>query len=725
MTTGPFPQGFVDRLTRAVEARRGRPRTGGTELEFACPRDGHEDHHPSARWNPEKATWFCPVCNVGGGAFALADLLGIEKPTTKGRRAARATRAEGARSTPSDTTATAQHPAGCTLAQYAAVKGLNPEALRSYGLSDTHYDGDPAVRMPYRDPNGQVVSTQYRVRVDKAPGGDDRFRFKAGSKAVLYGQDRLALARERGRVALVEGASDCHTLWVHGEPAVGLPGAGSWREERDAPLLDGIARIDVVVEPDAGGKALLAWLATSSIRDRAWLVDLGARKDPSGLYLADRGRFPERWAAALASATRYADVQATEARERAASAWTACAALAHDDDILGRFQAEIEAAGVVGVDRIAKTIYLAVTSRFLARPVSLAVKGVSSGGKSYVVERVLDFFPEEAYYALTAMSERALAYDDEPLVHRMLVLYEAAGMAGDTASYLMRSLLSEGKIRYVSVQKTSEGLKKLFIERPGPTGLLVTTTAVHLHPENETRMLSLTVNDSKEQTRRVLRSLASGARPAPDLTAWHALQVWLAGQTHDVVIPFAAPLAELVPDTAVRLRRDFGLVLNLISAHAVLHQASRPRDADGRVVAILRDYAAVRELVADRLSEGVEATVPATVRETVGTVATLIALQHAEEEEDVATVTVSTIAKALKVDKSSASRRVKVAVDLEYLRNLETRRGRPARIGTGDPMPEDGKVLPTVEELADRCAVAGATEGEERASSFDDEEFVA
>ena len=36
---------------------------------------------------------------------------------------------------------------------------------------------------------------------------------------------------------LVEGESDCHTLWHHRIPAVGLPGAGNWREDRDAPRL--------------------------------------------------------------------------------------------------------------------------------------------------------------------------------------------------------------------------------------------------------------------------------------------------------------------------------------------------------------------------------------------------------------------------------------------------------------------------------------------------------
>ena len=613
---------------------------------------------------------------------------------------------------PPNTTATVQPSAGLTLDQYAEAKGLAIEALKTYGLTTVTYQGAPAVRIPYPGPDGQNVSTQYRLRLDKAPDGDDRFRFGSGSKAVLYGQDRLAAARTRGYVILPEGASDCHTLWGIGEPAVGLPGAGGWKEDRDAPLLDGIARIYVPIEPDRGGETVMAWLAKSRIRDRVRLVDLGEHKDPSGLYLSDQDRFAERWAAAKTGATPYAEIEAAEERGRTAEAWEACAALAGDTDILARFQAALEAGGVVGVDRIAKILYLALTSRLLPRPISIAVKGPSSGGKSYVVERVIDYFPESAYYALTAMSERALIYDDEPLVHRMMVVYEAAGMAGDVASYLMRSLLSEGLIRYSTVEATAEGIRPLLIERSGPTGLIVTTTAVHMHPENETRILSLTVDDSREQTRRVFRSLAAERRPDTDTTAWHALQVWLAGQRHEVAIPYAAVLAELVPDGTVRLRRDFGMILNMIRAHAILHTATRARDDDGRLVATFHDYAIVRDLIAETLAEGLEATVPPTVRETVAAVETLCALQHVDDERgDIATVTVSTIAKALKLDKSTASRRIKVAVDREFLRNLETRQGRPSRIAIGDPMPQDGTILPTVDELADRCTVAVAIEG--------------
>ena len=44
--------------------------------------------------------------------------------------------------------------------------------------------------------------------------------------------------------------------------------------------------------------------------------------------------------------------------------------------------------------------------------------------------------------------------------------------------------------------------------------------------------------------------------------------------------------------------------------------------------------------------------------------------------------------------------RVKVAVERGYLRNLEDRKGKPARLVVGDQMPEDQEILPVPEDLA-------------------------
>jgi hypothetical protein len=301
------------------------------------------------------------------------------------------------------------------------------------------------------------------------------------------------------------------------------------------------------------------------------------------------------------------------------------------------------------------------------------------------------------------MSDRALAYSNEPLQHRHLVIYEAAGMASEFATYLIRSLLSEGRLRYETVEKTKDGLVPRVIEREGPTRLIATTTSLRLHPENETRMLSLTITDTHDQTAAVFRALANEDIHADaDLKQWHALQTWLSLAGTKVVIPFADDLARQVPPVAVRLRRDFKTVLMLIRAHALLHQASRPKDEEGRIIAAPDDYAAVRALVADLIAEGVEATVKPEIREVVETAARLIAAGREELRQ-------ADLKLAVNLDKSALSRRVAGAIDGGYLKNLEERKRRPARLVLGDPLPADRDLLPKADLLIRKERLHGCT----------------
>jgi hypothetical protein len=275
------------------------------------------------------------------------------------------------------------------------------------------------------------------------------------------------------------------------------------------------------------------------------------------------------------------------------------------------------------------------------------------------------------------------------------------------ANYLIRSLVSEGRIRYEMVEKTKDGMKPRLIEKEGPSGLILTTTATRLHPENETRLLSLGVKDTPEQTKAILSALARGndVIPTVEFARWQAFQKCLEAGEHRVVVPFAEQLANLVSPVAVRLRRDFRLLLTLIMAHALLHREQRDRDIKGRIVATIRDYAAVWQLIADLFAEGVEATVKPETRETVTAV---VALKQTFRKEE---VSLAEIAKALKLDRGTASRRVAVARARGYLVNTETGKGRPARISLGDPMPAAADILPHPDKVADPCSVALLQEG--------------
>jgi hypothetical protein len=414
-------------------------------------------------------------------------------------------------------------------------------------------------------------------------------------------------------------------------------------------------------------------------------------------------RFARRWQAALETAVSWRDEAERKTKAAREAAWRGCADLAKSEDILSKVIEAVQAAGLVGEERTVKLIYLAVTSRLLRRIVSIAVKGPSSGGKSFLVETVLKLFPSDVAYTLTSMSERALAYGEEPLAHRMLVLYEAAALTGDFGTYLIRSLLSENRICYDTVEKTKDGLKARRIEREGPTGLITTTTAVSLHAENETRLISVTVADTQEQTKAIMRAQAErrGQDNALNLAPWQALQEAIALGPTGVEIPFARQLADLIPPVAVRLRRDYPTLLALIEAHALLHQETRKRASTGEIIATLQDYSVVRQLLADLISQGVGTTVPSSIKQTVNAVAELMSKTNVDH------VSVTDLAKRLHLDKSSASRRVRDATARGYLKNLEDKRGRPARLVLGDPLPDEIEVLPGVEKLgAECCSVA-------------------
>ncbi len=67
------------------------------------------------------------------------------------------------------------------------------------------------------------------------------------------------------------------------------------------------------------------------------------------------------------------------------------------------------------------------------------------------------------------------------------------------------------------------------IIKEGPTNLVFTTTKTKVHAENETRILSLGTDDSREQTARVLLELADESNAAAaTCSEWQDLQRWLA-----------------------------------------------------------------------------------------------------------------------------------------------------------------------------------------------------
>ena len=176
---------------------------------------------------------------------------------------------------------------GLSLKEYAAKKKLPVAFLHSLGLRDINYRHAPAVRMPYFDQLENEICARIRVSMI-----GQRFFWKARSKPSAYGLGRLEEARQANVLTFVEGESDAQTLWLHGQPALGLPGATTWQDAW-ACLLAGIDKFYVVVEPDQGGSALMEKLAKSPICEHIHCIRLKDFKDVSDLHL--HGSCPLTW----------------------------------------------------------------------------------------------------------------------------------------------------------------------------------------------------------------------------------------------------------------------------------------------------------------------------------------------------------------------------------------------------------------------------------------------
>jgi hypothetical protein len=257
-----------------------------------------------------------------------------------------------------------------TRAEYAEAKGLPIDFLEGLGVKEEMTERGPRVVFPYRDPDGVEIAVRYRsfLRSNRY-----RFTWQKGAKTALYGLDRLAEARSAGFVVLVEGESDCHTLWLHGIPAIGVPGApGGFKGERDAHLFDGLATIYAIDERDRAAGKLLAKLKASAIRDRLRLVSLNAAKDPSALYLDNREAFSERLEAALQAAVPVIPLYQKENQGQcdAATPMRKIGALQSPNEAAAReIFAEALAAGLSDLDT--ETLI-----RPLAKALNVAVKAV-------------------------------------------------------------------------------------------------------------------------------------------------------------------------------------------------------------------------------------------------------------------------------------------------------------------------------------------------------------
>ncbi len=307
----------------------------------------------------------------------------------------------------------------------------------------------------------------------------------------------------------------------------------------------------------------------------------------------------------------------------------AALALLRDPKLLDRILADFAACGVVGEETNKLVGYLAAVSRKLDHPLAIIVQSTSAAGKSALMEAVLAFVPPEERVKYSALTGQALYYlgGETSLKNKILAIVEEEG--AEKASYALKLLQSEGELSIASTGKDPHTGRMVTQEYrvEGPVMIFLTTTAVDIDEELMNRCLVLTVDESREQTRRIhtqqrARYTLGGIRASEGRAAVLALHRAAQRLLRPLRVfnPYADALTFL--DDKTRTRRDHTKYLQLIATVAVLHQHQREiREIDcggGKtapcVVATLDDIAAANRLAHEVLGRCLDDMPPQTRR---------------------------------------------------------------------------------------------------------------
>jgi hypothetical protein len=177
--------------------------------------------------------------------------------------------------------------------------------------------------------------------------------------------------------------------------------------------------------------------------------------------------------------------------------------ISNASDILERFGADAERAGLIGERENAKIVFLAAISAALEKPLNVSVHGASSAGKNCLTGAVAKFIPEERKKMLSGMSPKALMHSaEDEYQNKVVFIAEYEGVQG--ADYAIRTFQSERVIEWEFVtQDKDKGLAKKTNRVKGPAAFIQATTKTTLHPENETRLLFVEIDESDNQTRAI------------------------------------------------------------------------------------------------------------------------------------------------------------------------------------------------------------------------------
>ena len=250
---------------------------------------------------------------------------------------------------------------------------------------------------------------------------------------------------------------------------------------------------------------------------------------------------------------------------------------------------------LIGEDNTILANFVMFCSGQTRYPISSIISGYSGSGKNESIRAIKPLLPEEWYFEFTTSTPEAIKYLPEEFTGT-LVIYEAAGVKGDSGSLSLRAIGEGESIETIYPMRNElTGKMEMGRAKTNAKNFITTSSDIDINPDLYRRVLKHTMNHSTQLTKRVMAKKIRDAAYPESLKKILGLQKGLPFSEQDFqnalrllewkleVVAFTPPQLLLILDLAVKREQEVALrthvekIINFAKVLALLNQKKRLR----------------------------------------------------------------------------------------------------------------------------------------------------
>ena len=337
--------------------------------------------------------------------------------------------------------------------------------------------------------------------------------------------------------------------------------------------------------------------------------------------------------------------------------------------LLKRLNALIGQAGVVGEETSRLFLFVIATSYKMEATLHALIQGSSGSGKTHLLAKVSGLVPEESVYHFTRVTEGSFynygAYD---LKNKLICLEDLDGME-EKAQLAFRELQSREMLSTSTTGQDEKGNIRSYQKVVyGPMASLACTTKGEVYEDNMGRVFLIAVDESSEQTQRVINYQNAKASGQVDTAKQKQAAEFICNLVRllkpcKVINPYAGKVS--LPAEAHKIRRLNELYQGFVKQVTLIHQYRRKKDRQGRLITEKEDL----QLAAEIMFESIVLKVDELDGSLRGFYERLKAyvIQKGGEHYESYSFSQREIRQALHVSKTGLHRYIRDLLSLEYL----------------------------------------------------------